>query len=55
MGVPQILVIALTIGGLLMEGMLHGRPRIGRHNFFISLGSNFIIILLLLWGGFFGD
>jgi len=54
MGAPQIILIALYALSLGLHLAKHGERHIGRYNFFITLISCTIEMLLLKWGGFFG-
>ena len=53
LGIPQIIWIVLTIFGLIIEIVNHGKPR-EPHNAYTFAISAFISFLLLYWGGFFG-
>lgn len=50
MRVCQIILIALYVLGLGITLANHGKPREGEHNFWVSL-LTFGIIMILLWGG----
>lgn len=50
---PQIIVLSLMIIGLLLAANLHGKPKKGDYNFWVTLTSSIITFLLLYWGGFF--
>jgi hypothetical protein len=52
-GWPQGIYLALIIAQLLISAGLHGEPR-EPVNFIFSLLDVVIILLLLVWGGFFG-
>jgi hypothetical protein len=49
---PQIIWLALFIGGLLLSANKHGKPREGKHNFWIDVVAGSAIAALLWWGGF---
>lgn len=51
---PQITYIAIACLGLGLMLALHGTPRKGKHNFWVSLVSTFLMIFILYKGGFFG-
>jgi hypothetical protein len=54
MGTPQIILLTLLGIQLLLVSFLHGKPREGRHNLFMSLIDTAILIWILSAGGFFG-
>jgi len=54
MGLPQIIFVglyALSLGCILAK---HGEARTGKYNFFTSLFTVSLEMMLLWWGGFFG-
>jgi hypothetical protein len=53
MGTPQIILIVLLAINLLINAYLHGRPRTGTHNLFVSLLNAGITLWVLIAGGFF--
>lgn len=54
MGLPQFILCAMILAGLLIEANRHGKPRDGHFNFWTSLVAAALQIVLLWWGGFFG-
>ena len=53
MGWPQIVWVAVSTMGIGIALVKHGEPR-EKYNFWVTLGS-FVIEMLILWkGGFFG-
>ena len=54
MGIPQFLIVSLYAMSLGMSLANHGKPREGKHNFWIALFTYVIIMILLKWSGFFG-
>ena len=54
MGIPQIIYLTINAIGLLLIAHLHGKPKTGEYNIFITLVSEGLAIALLWWGGFFG-
>lgn len=53
MNTQQIIVIVMLSVGLLINANLHGKPKKGNHNFWVSLINVIITLLLLYWGNFF--
>jgi len=53
MRAPQIIVITLYAINLLFTAYMHGKPKIGRENFWTALIGNACGVGLLIWGGFF--
>ena len=49
----QIIYLTLVFITLLLNAYLHGKEKIGKHNFFAVLITYMILLLLLYWGGFF--
>ena len=52
-GWPQGIYLIITLIGLIIAGIEHGKPR-EPGNVWYNIIATFIAILLLLWGGFFG-
>ena len=52
-GIPQILYLVLTIVGLVLSGVDHGKTKNKKENFWVSLVSTTILCGILYWGGFF--
>ena len=52
-GIPQIIWLVMTVIGLIVEIVEHGKPR-EPHNAYTFAFSVVISFLLLYWGGFFG-
>ena len=50
---PQIIYSVLLFANLLLVANQHGKERKGKHNIWVTLFSTSIVMLLLLWGGFF--
>ncbi len=50
MGTPQIICIAMGMGIALLQ---HGKPKDGKHGFWVHLVSVAITYAFLIWGGFF--
>jgi len=53
MKTPEIILIVLWSIGLLMTAHLHGQPKKGKHNIFVSLVFTATTIALLMWAGLF--
>lgn len=53
MGAPQLLFLVLTCLGVGISLAKHGEKKEGNYNFYTSLVSAVIYILILYWGGFF--
>lgn len=53
MGIPQIIIIVIYVLSLGIAIEQHGRPREGKHNFWVALFMVACIFLILNWGGFF--
>ena len=53
MGVCQIILITIYVLGLGITLANHGKPKEGEYNFWMSLLSYGIIMILLWGGGFF--
>lgn len=53
MGWPQIVYVGLIGLNLGIAGALHGKPRTGKHSFWVSLVGAAIIASILYYGGFF--
>lgn len=51
---PQIIWIALTFGGIVLNAVKHGKPKEGTYNAFIAVVTSLIVGGILYWGGFFG-
>jgi len=54
MGAPQIIYLTLVGVGLLLSAYLHGKPKRGTENVFVTLVGQAMMVALLWWGGFFG-
>jgi hypothetical protein len=52
MGTPEWILIGMTVVGLLITAMFHGRPQ-APYNIFLSMVGTAITYGLLYWGGFF--
>lgn len=52
MGIPQIIIVIYSLA-LLSYAHDHGKPREGKHNFWVALCTTAAIFGLLIWGGFF--
>ena len=52
MGWPQIVIIAFLAMDTGMSLAMHGKPREGKYNFWVSLISNGLLALLMWYGGF---
>lgn len=50
---PQIVWISVIAVSLLLNARDHGKPKEGKHNFFIGLVVLSIQLFLLIMGGFF--
>lgn len=53
MKAPQIIVLVLTGMGLLLDAYMHGKPKEGKSNIWLSLISRGLSVAPLGWGGFF--
>jgi len=53
MSAPAIIYIVIASLGLLGAAYMHGKPKEGTYNFWISLVGTLITVGLLFWGGFF--
>ena len=53
MRAPQIIWIVLAALNLLSAATSHGKPRTGKHNFWLILFGSAMAFALLWWGGFF--
>lgn len=53
MNAPQIIILVLFFISLLISANQHGKNKTGKHDFFVSLFSSLLHLLLLYWGGFF--
>lgn len=53
LGIPQLIWLVMTVIGLIVEIVEHGKPR-EPHNAYTFAVSVVISFLLLYWGGFFG-
>jgi hypothetical protein len=53
MGAPQIIWIVLVAINLLLTANLHGSPKQGNHNIWITISGTVIMLILLITGGFF--
>lgn len=52
LGIPQLIVICLAVGGLVRSAIQHGEPD-GKVDFWVTLTATAIQFGLLYWGGFF--
>lgn len=48
----QITMVVLQAVALLVNANIHGKPRTGKHSFWITLTSCAISFAILYWGGF---
>jgi len=53
MGLPQLIVIGLTLMELGFAMAKHGEYKNDTYNFWLTLTSNVITLSILNWGGFF--
>ncbi len=53
MTAPQITILVLFLIALLINANLHGKPKDEKYNFWKTLFSVFVWILILHWGRFF--
>lgn len=53
MGISQIIMVCLMSINLLAGAYLHGKPKSGDHNFWVTIVSTFLYFILLFTGGFF--
>lgn len=53
MKTPQIIYVVLTLASMCYTAYLHGKPKEGKHNFFVSLLATFLTWIILITGGFF--
>jgi len=53
MGAPQLIYLLLAAAGFGLELERHGKQKEGKHNAWIGLIAQSIIIGILIWGGFF--
>lgn len=53
MQIPQIILLSLALLGTWIDAWLHGKPKDGNHNFFVSLTKRIVLLLILYYGGFF--
>lgn len=51
--IPQIIYFALVLISLLFAANQHGKPKKGKHNFWVTVIACIISISILWWGGFF--
>lgn len=49
----EIAILVLIIANLCLSAYLHGKPKEGDHNFFITLVSAILAIMLYKWAGLF--
>lgn len=52
-GIPQIILLVLTMLGLGINLVRHGQPKEGVESFWVFFSSSIILFSLLYWGGFF--
>lgn len=50
---PQFTIIVLYAIALLINAYMHGKPKEGNNNFWISLINAILILSILYWGDFF--
>ena len=53
MGVPQIIVIVLSLLKLFLHAIVHGQPKKGTYSVLFKLIDLVFLFGLLIWGGFF--
>jgi hypothetical protein len=53
MTAPQIIILSLMSLNWLLTAHLHGKPKTGNYNIFITIVGNLINLAILYWGGFF--
>ncbi|WP_166884911.1 hypothetical protein [Massilia sp. CCM 8734] len=53
MTAPQVIMVAWLALSLGVSMSQHGKPRTGKHSFWISLTVVAINVAVLYWGGFF--
>jgi hypothetical protein len=53
MGAPQIIWIVMASVNLLLTAYLHGKPKDGNHNIWLTILGSIIMLSLLIGGGFF--
>ena len=53
MSTPALIYLALTFLGLGVAAERSGKPRTGKHSFWLTVVSSLIGCGLLYWGGFF--
>lgn len=53
MGWQQVVMILLLAFDLAAALIMHGKPKEGSYNFWVSLLTDGLIVLLLMTGGFF--
>lgn len=54
LGVFQLIALGLMVLGLGITLSQHGKPKEGKHSFWVTLVSQAIWFLILYFGGFFG-
>ena len=52
-GWPEGIWLGLTLGGLLLVANLHGKPKTGKWDIFVTIINSVIMFGILYWGGFF--
>lgn len=53
MNTPQVLLLVLYGGSLLISAHDHGKEKTGKNNFWVTFISMCIVLAILHWGGFF--
>lgn len=51
--IPAIILICLCAIGLICSAYCHGKPKVGKNNFWIILIAYSLQLFILWWGGFF--
>jgi hypothetical protein len=54
LGIPQLILLGLTVLSLGIHLAKHGEPKGTSWNFFHVAIADAIVLVLLYWGGFFG-
>lgn len=55
MSTPALIYLALLLIGTLAAAHLHGKPKTGKHSFWVHLLSVSLGLGLLYWGSFFAS
>jgi hypothetical protein len=48
---PQYLIASMTVINLLLAAHFHGKPREGKHNFFLAMASTVLLTGFVLYSG----